>query len=562
MSNSASNNVIIVHNCIRNQLVSYEVEVVTTLVLEVGSSGDYTLVTEIKMWLKKLVKLFIYQHPILLEAKTKCATLDPTLLAHNLSSSLSTHDSVSISSSDLSSLPFITIPYEQTDNRLVEQTNVDSSDQRNFNNFINNNISVSVDSVDEDKFDSFLIENDPNKRELIDEEDDDDDEDDANDYNDVGDVQPDYRKSSESLKRKHNELCLNVINHSENTNVTVDNDKISSINLISSIASLSRNVTIPNLQSNSTLKSVLYNGNITGWNVDLAVLLWKRLLGSLGNVNDITIPSLHLVVIEFFSNLTDWLTKIRDNQSVTTDNQSTPDPPLYIPPINHIIPWLYQDVCNNLMKHCTSRFLSTAYPGSSLLVLDFVHTIDKVLSNNTLNKEADQCCSQALALLGSLQIFVNRFKCVLPVFDPSRDSLTITRLPNIKEKMLFMLMSAARKEPFGKSKCTALSSLGIYLYKELNSKRIDEHISEIFDIFLSALQVSDRITNQTASELITLLSDHSHLLIANVPNLVYRIIQDMTKTCCSLLPDIRDATIHPGSKHSASKVKRFNFYIS
>lgn len=86
-------------------------------------------------------------------------------------------------------------------------------------------------------------------------------------------------------------------------------------------------------------RGVVCGGSIRGWIPDVAVILWRRMLGSLGNVNEITDPKLHAQVFEYLVKLTDTLIKIKLNQGVSADNQSTPPPPELVPPLTLILPW-------------------------------------------------------------------------------------------------------------------------------------------------------------------------------------------------------------------------------
>lgn len=82
-------------------------------------------------------------------------------------------------------------------------------------------------------------------------------------------------------------------------------------------------------------------GLTSGWNADLTGLLWCRLLGSLGNINNIDDPSIHLAALECLSEIVEVFICVRDNQSVTVDNQSSPPPPGIVPPILYVAPWLF-----------------------------------------------------------------------------------------------------------------------------------------------------------------------------------------------------------------------------
>jgi hypothetical protein len=52
-------------------------------------------------------------------------------------------------------------------------------------------------------------------------------------------------------------------------------------------------------------------GSVRGWLPDVAVVLWRRMLGALGDVNQLTNPALHSQVFEYLVELCDTLAKVR-----------------------------------------------------------------------------------------------------------------------------------------------------------------------------------------------------------------------------------------------------------
>lgn len=57
-------------------------------------------------------------------------------------------------------------------------------------------------------------------------------------------------------------------------------------------------------------RSVMSGGSIRGWLPDVAVVLWRRMLGALGDINSIRDPSLHTQVFQYLVELGDTLTKV------------------------------------------------------------------------------------------------------------------------------------------------------------------------------------------------------------------------------------------------------------
>lgn len=88
-------------------------------------------------------------------------------------------------------------------------------------------------------------------------------------------------------------------------------------------------------------RGVVCGGAIRGWLPDVAVILWRRMLGALGDVNQISDPKLHAQVFEYLIKLTETLIKIKQNQGVSPDNMSTPQAPELVPPLTLILPWCF-----------------------------------------------------------------------------------------------------------------------------------------------------------------------------------------------------------------------------
>ena len=61
-------------------------------------------------------------------------------------------------------------------------------------------------------------------------------------------------------------------------------------------------------------KSVMAGGTVKGWLPDVAVVLWRRMLGSLGDVNSIADTVIHAQIYKYLIDLHDIMNKIRANQ--------------------------------------------------------------------------------------------------------------------------------------------------------------------------------------------------------------------------------------------------------
>ena len=55
---------------------------------------------------------------------------------------------------------------------------------------------------------------------------------------------------------------------------------------------------------------MLAGGTVVGWTPEAAVVLWRRMLGCLGNVNRLKSPEMHAKVFEYLSDLIFTLIKV------------------------------------------------------------------------------------------------------------------------------------------------------------------------------------------------------------------------------------------------------------
>ncbi|KAJ9597262.1 hypothetical protein L9F63_011866, partial [Diploptera punctata] len=282
-------------------------------------------------------------------------------------------------------------------------------------------------------------------------------------------------------------------------------------------------------------RSVMAGGSVRGWLPDVAVVLWRRMLGALGDVNQLSDPTLHSHVFEYLVDLYDTLAKIRLNQGVSGDNQVTPTPPDLIPPLSIIAPWCFkalalsnkyqkgklsayrllctmsmnpqdielsrdhlpqfykvlhhgltgkeQAVINTIIQFSRPRFFSLMLPGYSLLQCDFIHAVSKLLSSSEVQKAPR---TEAVSILGILLCLPNTYTD-MPAFHPEGNNFTLIPYSDAKDHILNVLLKCGKNEPAGLARCIALSSLGIYLYQELTHEIFHPKLKEAMNVLLLAL---------------------------------------------------------------------------
>ncbi|XP_030854676.1 ral GTPase-activating protein subunit alpha-1 isoform X3 [Strongylocentrotus purpuratus] len=331
--------------------------------------------------------------------------------------------------------------------------------------------------------------------------------------------------------------------------------------------------------------SVMSGGTRIGWHPDVAVVVWRRLLCILGDINQISDPRLHWVVLECLWAIWQMLAKIRDNQGISTDNQTTPPPPENIPPLLLFSPWLFratylpvgyqhgrlsaykqlcamtvrrqehplpkehlvhfyrvlhfglvgtdQDVINTIVQYSAPDFFYCDLPGATLLILDFIQAANMI----TANFDLDAPRIEALSLLGSLVCFPNMF-CNLTVFQPApKDISTMVckDIKPVKDHLISILLKCGKKEPNCEARCIALCGLGIFVYEELAHTTFHPRIKEAINVLLASLKFQNKLVGQVACDMLLVICDHAERLRRHLPEAPKKIIEVIAMTIASLL---------------------------
>uniref|UniRef100_A0A669PR41 Ral GTPase activating protein catalytic subunit alpha 1 n=1 Tax=Phasianus colchicus TaxID=9054 RepID=A0A669PR41_PHACC len=287
--------------------------------------------------------------------------------------------------------------------------------------------------------------------------------------------------------------------------------------------------------------SVMAGGTLTGWHADVATVMWRRMLGILGDVNSIMDPEIHAQVFDYLCELWQNLAKIRDNLGISTDNLTSPSPPVLIPPLRILTPWLFkatmltdkykqgklhayklicktmkrrqdvspnkdflthfynimhcgllhvdQDIVNTIIKHCSPQFFSLSLPGATMLIMDFIVAAGRVAASSFLN-----------------------------------------------ELIIKTVLSSAREEPSGPARCVALCSLGIWICEELVHESHHPQIKEALNVICVSLKFPNKTVAQVACSMLNMLIHYVHRLQLYQADSPLRIIQILIATITHLLP--------------------------
>uniref|UniRef100_A0A3B4YQI7 Ral GTPase activating protein catalytic subunit alpha 1 n=1 Tax=Seriola lalandi dorsalis TaxID=1841481 RepID=A0A3B4YQI7_SERLL len=329
--------------------------------------------------------------------------------------------------------------------------------------------------------------------------------------------------------------------------------------------------------------SVMAGGSLTGWHADVATVMWRRMLGILGDVNTIKDPEIHAQVFDYLCELWQNLAKIRDNLGISLDNQSSPPPPVLIPPLRILTPWLFkatmlterykqgklhayklicrimkrrqdvspntdfvthfynimhqgllhqdQDIVNTIIKHCSPRFFSIGLPGATMLILDFIIAASRVTACSSLNAPR----VEAQILLGSLVCFPNLYG-ELPALHPTTADVVLTKFPDVKEHIIKTILTSARDEPSAPARCVALCSLGIWLCEELAHGTQHPQIKDALNVICVTLKYPNKSVALVASDILHLLISYVDHLQKFPPDTPKKIVEILIATITFLLP--------------------------
>ncbi|XP_054894053.1 ral GTPase-activating protein subunit alpha-1 isoform X4 [Poeciliopsis prolifica] len=335
--------------------------------------------------------------------------------------------------------------------------------------------------------------------------------------------------------------------------------------------------------------SVMAGGSLTGWHADVATVMWRRMLGILGDVNTIKDPEIHAQVFDYLCELWQNLAKIRDNLGISLDNQSSPPPPVLIPPLRILTPWLFkatmlterykqgklhayklicrimkrrqdvspntdflmhfynimhqgllhqdQDIVNTIIKHCSPRFFSIGLPGATMLILDFIIAASRVTACSSLNAPR----VEAQILLGSLVCFPNFYE-ELAALHPTTADVVRTKFPDVKEHIIKTILTSARDEPSAPARCVALCSLGIWLCEELAHGTEHPQIKEALNVICVTLKYPNKTVALVASDILHLLISYVDHLQKFPPDTPKKIVEILIATITYLLPSTESSS--------------------
>ena len=268
---------------------------------------------------------------------------------------------------------------------------------------------------------------------------------------------------------------------------------------------------------------VIEGGDVKGWLPSVAAILWRRMLGVLGDVNQFQYPGTHAHFFQVLGDIWVTLIKIRRNLGVSLDNMCTPKPPELVPPLQLISPWCFQtldlprefnvsklralsllcditledsplgqdfitkfyssvhrivmsdqqDLKNEIVRKVGQKLIGKMLPGFTLLLYDLVHCAYSVLSTADLSKTPRM---EAATLLANI-LFVSKVTVDLPVLNPQQLKFSPVSAHQTQELSLMNLLKCSKIEPTSHARVVTVQALAMYVAGLLQQMRLSQATS-------------------------------------------------------------------------------------
>uniref|UniRef100_A0A673LS76 Rap-GAP domain-containing protein n=1 Tax=Sinocyclocheilus rhinocerous TaxID=307959 RepID=A0A673LS76_9TELE len=342
--------------------------------------------------------------------------------------------------------------------------------------------------------------------------------------------------------------------------------------------------------------SIIAGGSLTGWHADSAFVLWRRILGILGDVNSIRCARIHAKVFSYLYELWHKLAKIRDNLGIRVETDTAVARPLFIPPLRMLASWLFkatmlpsefkagklqayklicemmtkhqdvlpnsdflvhlyhvmhkgftsddQDVLNTMIRWCSPRFFFLGLPGFTMLVGDFITAAARVL--NTDSFEAPRI--EAQTVLGSLVCFPNLYQQIPSLQSVPGSEDIVVGTEDMKDYLVNILLKTARNETCEGARCVAVCSLGLWVCEELRQTETHHQVKDAINVLGVTLKFGNKVVANVACDIFQLLISHWQHLQRLDPSLPQRIIEIFVATIAFLLPSAEHSTVEADKK--------------
>ncbi|XP_062502638.1 ral GTPase-activating protein subunit alpha-2-like isoform X2 [Corticium candelabrum] len=332
-------------------------------------------------------------------------------------------------------------------------------------------------------------------------------------------------------------------------------------------------------------KSVIAGGTKRGWTDIAAAILWRQMIGILGNVNDIKKPNIHCEAVKCLAEVWEALYKVKQNQGIVLED-GTPvvdvvySPPLFaiaplvfqaagksveykagrlvayklmcdmtvkrhdVPPSSHHLDHFYrliqaglrlqdQDFLAAIFSH-SYKIFSLPFPGVTVTIPDYIEAADRMLSSTGVSPDVPRL--PALAATGSLLFFPRLYNGVAVEGCMGTDDHSVT-FQTIENKLIDFFVKSARDEKSRMARCLAVSVVGLFVYSELAHKNLHSKLNESLQVILNSLMVPEKLVALVTIDMIHLLGGVMNNMLELQPSLPGLIVEVVAYTLSVLLVD-------------------------
>lgn len=381
-------------------------------------------------------------------------------------------------------------------------------------------------------------------------------------------IKSDYLDIASSFEYYHRERLMSQSTQGDSISTTVKESQLvieenEQYTCFNNLGSKSKKADVKTTDS-----CVLLNGQVRGWTSENSVIMWRRMLGILGNINHIQIPSNHITTMQCLSNLVNDLSKTRDNQGISLDNHSTPEPPKLIPPYMYFSPWLleathlngdfaesrilaYRLLCSisirrrdieasnvfygafyetlfrgivsndldlqSTIVECSTKLFLLELPGSTVLSSAIIDCCKHVLANrdNMMQNNRSNQHKEAIILLNSLLSLSKSFRSIMCL----KHDYNLANI-DIKAKAYQVLFDYINSNNIRNdiARSRSISSVTMFIYQELSEKVDCPDFDKLLNILMQELLNNSETSKSYFRhylELINILSDYAQILAKN-----------------------------------------------
>lgn len=351
-------------------------------------------------------------------------------------------------------------------------------------------------------------------------------------------------------------------------------------------------VSLNSNMSETSAKCVVAGGHYKGWASDSAVILWRRMLGVLGDITSFTNPTTFALVVDCLYKIVEDLIKVKDNLCVS-ETTSLP-PPTLVPPIGYFSPWLIKclqlsddfkrgklsalkilcqitlrrhetqpnpaflcqfyntmqvalaskdvEVVATILKNSGGKFFSYGLPGATCLLHPLLDGTSLLLSSET-KKEMDlrAARSEGLSLLGVV-VGMSAYLEQIQRINHSPDASPDRTGKDFKERLLNLILRGVRKDLSIPERCLALNCLGLFVYQELAGRSKHAKLHQAINELISSTLYKDRLSLRVACQNLMLQCDHVVYLLDDHPDIPRKIIEGLNRSLLVFVNQNRNDT--------------------